>query len=168
MKFTTRFPALALALSAVASLTLGAGCDEPRKLGDGASAGASSTADAPKGAPGDERFTFEGTVVRAKAGEAARVGIEVKPAGKLKINPEFPWKLTAEASEQVDIQSPEVKKDSMTLGEATATIPLELVPKTPGKHEVAAKVSLSVCEKDGKKRCFFARDEPVVVTLNVE
>lgn len=132
----------------------------------------SSAAAARASAPsGEGKFTLEQLEHAVPAGQPARITFGVKPGSGLKINPEYPWKLELDAqasSAEVEVAGAPVLRDAMSFEDALASIPLSVTAKKPGTHEVAANISLSVCEKGDASRCLLFRDVPVDLVLTAK
>lgn len=113
-----------------------------------------------------KRFEFTTTEAKVGVGAQAQVEVVVVPKGSdLKINPEFPWQLTLSASKDLTLAAGTLTKESATFKEREVTFPVSVTAPAAGTYELAGTMDLSVCERAGKKRCFFARDEQVRVQV---
>jgi hypothetical protein len=153
-------------LIASSLLLLAAACDPNEKV---APPRANSEEASPKTSSengASERFALAGLEHRVAVGSPATLELEVTPSGPLKINPEFPWKLTLNAPpDELGVAAPVVTRDAMTFGDKKATVPVAVAPSAAGDYTLEGTIDLSVCEADGAKRCFLERAKPVTLTI---
>lgn len=113
-----------------------------------------------------KRFEVKASGAEVGVGAAASVDVMVVPKGSdLKINPEFPWQLTLSSSKDLTLAAGALTKESAKFEERQVTFPVSVTAPKAGTYELQGKMDLSVCERAGKKRCFFARDEPVNIKV---
>lgn len=119
----------------------------------------------------NSRYRVDSTQAVVLAGEDARVFLTIKPGDPtLKINPEFPWKLMMDEPDAelgVALKTHRVDKAEVVFSAQKADFPIRLIATTPGVLTLTGRVDLSVCERAGKSRCFFARGEAVSLELKV-
>ncbi len=161
---------LRLALIASSIVFLATACEGNEKVapprGDSKKAKADSATPPTRKDASSERFAFAGLEHEVTVGAKARLEFEVTPAGPLKINPEFPWKLTLDAPpEALGVATPVVTKDAMTFASKKATVPVSVTPSAAGDYTLEGTIDLSVCEADGAKRCFLERAKPVTLKV---
>lgn len=105
------------------------------------------------------------------AGQSSSISFEVKPGKGLKINPQYPWKLTLDEPEGDGVtleQGLVLKKDVMTLDASQAVIPVTLTAPNDGEYELQGSLNLSVCEKGDEARCLWFTDEPVTLKVKAK
>lgn len=105
------------------------------------------------------------------AGLPSSISFEVKPGKGLKINPQYPWKLTLDEPEGEGVtleQGLVLKKDVMTLDASHAVIPITLTASSDGEYELQGSLNLSVCEKGDEARCLWFTDEPVTLKVKAK
>lgn len=99
------------------------------------------------------------------AGAASRVDLGVVPGANLKINLEYPWKITFEEVEGLSLGTTVLNREALQLTEARATIPLEVTAEEAGDYTLNAVGNFSVCNDD---RCDILRDEALQFTVKVQ
>lgn len=99
------------------------------------------------------------------AGTASQVDLGVVPGANLKINLEYPWKITFEEVEGLRLGTTVLNREALQLSEARATIPLEVTAEQPGDYTLNAVGNFSVCNDD---RCDILRDEALQFTVKVQ
>lgn len=153
---------LALALAGAVA------CDQ--QTSDG---GESAEAEAPSGddeletvtsssSNNSDRYSVVSPKSSVDVGKTSTVEFQVKPASGLKINHEYPWKVTFEGAEAVEVASKTVGRSQIELEDDAATIPVQLRANAEGTHTLAAKGSFSVCNDT---KCWVMRDESVEFEL---
>ncbi len=118
---------------------------------------------APRQASGED-FSFDALTHQVEANSPATIAFSVRPGAGLKINPEYPWKVTLSADAPVTISSRELRQGALTLRDEAATIPVALTAPA-GEHTIQASVNLSVCETGAGKRCLWFTEQ--LATLQV-
>ena len=160
---------LRLALIASTLVLLAAACESNEKVAPPRSDSEEARADSAKpktNAATSERFALAGLEHSVAVGATAKLELEVTPAGPLKINPEFPWKLTLTSPPaELGVAAPVVARDAMTFAKTKATVPVSVAPTAAGDYTLEGTIDLSVCEADGAKRCFLERARPVTLTV---
>ena len=158
-----------IALIASSLVLLAAACDSNEKVAPPRADSEEARADSAQPrttAPTSERFALAGLTHRVTVGAPATLELEVTPAGPLKINPEFPWKLTLDSPPaELGVVAPVVARDAMTFATTKATVPVSVAPTAAGAYTLEGTIDLSVCEADGAKRCFLERAKPVTLTV---
>lgn len=149
---------------AVAALSAMVGCEaEPANSSASAAANAPATAGESKQATNNEgRYSVVSPKSAVEVGKTGTINFAVKPSGGLKINHDFPWKVTFEDAEGVEIASRTVGGSKIELADDEATIPVQLRANTAGEHRLAATGSFSVCNDT---KCYVMRDEKVEFEL---
>ncbi|RDV39114.1 hypothetical protein DV096_00650 [Bradymonadaceae bacterium TMQ3] len=99
------------------------------------------------------------------AGASTEVALAVVPGANLKINLEYPWKITFEEVEGLQLGTTVLNREALQLSEARATIPLEVSAEQPGDYTLNAVGNFSVCNDD---RCDILRDEALQFTVKVQ
>jgi hypothetical protein len=137
------------------------GCEQRRKLED-----VPPAAQAPAEA-GAQEYTLVMKAVRQEAG-AAEVVVEITPASGLKINPEYPWKASFEASAGLGLGGGlKLGREAFVMEEKVARLPVKLEGAQVGAHTLRGQVSFSVCEVGGAQRCLMFKDEPVELAMQI-
>jgi hypothetical protein len=114
---------------------------------------------------GDHRFSVEPIAAPIVRGTQTEVKLKFVPGDGYKINTKFPWKLTAQANDAIELAETPIPKDAIVLAEAAATIPLSLTPPKSGKFPLKAVAGLSVCNEE---RCEIIRGQCVSVDVTVQ
>lgn len=109
-----------------------------------------------------DRYSVESPKSSLPVGTTQTVEFAVKPASGLKINHDYPWKVTFEDAQGVEIASKTVGSDAIELTDDAATIPVQLRASAAGEHKLAARGSFSVCNDT---KCYVMRDESVQFEL---
>ena len=92
-----------------------------------------------------------------KAGEKGAVQVVFVPVKGMKINKEYPWKMTVDAPEQLGLEKNKLKKgDLNVVSDKEAFFLLNFSPLKKGDYELVAKTSYSVCDD---KSCKLPRAE---------
>ena len=160
---------LRLALIASSIVLLASACESGEKVAPPRSDSKEARADSAKPRtddPTSERFALAGLEHRVAVGATAKLELEVTPTGPLKINPEFPWKLTLTSPPgELGVAAPVIAKDAMTFSNTKATVPVPVAPTVAGDYTLEGTIDLSVCEADGARRCFLERAKPVTLTV---
>jgi hypothetical protein len=169
---------LLAALLAVAGGAVTIACERSAGAGpsdhDGASPAGPTpdapTATSPEARPqGQSSYREEAFVLTLEAPEAVAVGkpaeakVILEAKDPYKVNQEYPIKLTLRESSGLTFPSATVGKESVTLESKKAVLKVALTPKAAGKHELAGRLSFSVCTEE---RCLIEKRElavPVVV-----
>lgn len=164
-------PLAALSLSGL----LGA-CQEKPKLQEPSTAtspAAAATDQAPsKGqdakAPVERsEFSFASTKHTLTLAPDQKPEFQIVPGKGLKINPDYPWKVTLTPPAQgLTLAKDALKKEDLRVDEQQAIVPISISTLEPGEHALQATVNLSVCETGGQKRCLWFTDEPVTIAIH--
>lgn len=109
-----------------------------------------------------DRYNVVSPGTSVNVGETQTVQFSIEPTGGLKINHDYPWKVTFEDTDGVDIASPTVGGSKIELADEAATIPVQLRASKDGDHKLAARGSFSVCNDT---KCYVMRDEAVEFKL---
>lgn len=96
------------------------------------------------------------------AGKEALFKVVLEAKGGYKINEEYPLKFTFVDAKDVVPKKATVKKDDAKIEKARAEIPLSVTVKSAGKHDVAGKLSFSVCTDE---RCLIEKRD-LQVSIN--
>ena len=153
-----------ISLTAIALVLALPACDRQEKVAPARAATPHAAGGA--SAAGGARFAISGLSQQATVGAAGAVTLEVTPTGPLKINPEFPWKLTLESPPaELGLASPVIEKGAMSFTTSKATVPIAVNPSAAGGYTLEGTIDLSVCEATGSKRCFLERAKPVSITV---
>lgn len=152
----------ALALTLLVAL---AGCESEQAMvvtpepfsGAAEQAGSSSRARA-------GNYRVESPAEAIVAGAASEVALAVVPGPNLKINLEYPWKITFEEVEGLSLATTLLNRDALQLTEERALIPLEVTAEQAGDYTLDAVGNFSVCNDD---RCDILRDEALQFTVKV-
>jgi hypothetical protein len=154
------------ALTILAMLALGTavGCDQNTgETDESASATApEKTQPESKSSNNQDRYSVTSPGTAVTVGKTQTVEFEVKPASGLKINHDYPWKVSFESAEGVEIASKTVGGSKIELADEAATIPVQLRASAAGEHKLAARGSFSVCNDT---KCYVMRDEAVEFEL---
>lgn len=149
---------------AVAALATTVAC-ENESSNSSASAEAkapSTTTESNKASNNKDRYSVESPESAVDVGKTGTVEFAVKPSGGLKINHDYPWKVTFEDVEGVEIASKTVGSSKIELADEQATIPVQLRANAAGNHKLSATGSFSVCNDT---KCYVMRDEKVEFEL---
>ncbi|MGM0558797.1 MAG: hypothetical protein ACQEVA_20590 [Myxococcota bacterium] len=154
----------ALIILIVTATAAALGCDN--RSGDpaeSASANAPAKAEAESTSSNNEdRYSVESPKSAVTVGKTQTVNFEVKPASGLKINHDYPWKISFEDAGGVEIASKTVGGAKIELSDEAATIPVQLRANAAGDHKIAATGSFSVCNDT---KCYVMRDQAVELDL---
>ena len=142
---------------------LWSGCDKDAATPNAQAPGAQAAPAAPRQASGED-FTFDALTHQIGADAPATVAFTVRPGPGLKINPEYPWKVTLSGDAPVSLTQRELRQGALTLRDEAATIPVALTAPA-GAHTIQASVNLSVCETGAGKRCLWFTEQ--LATLQI-
>ena len=150
-------------------MSLGLGC---QGAGPGpapaAQAPGAASADSPKRAASPKKeFSFGQLRHALPAGQAdGQVSFTIEPGPGLKINPEYPWRVSlTQPAQGVSLPKQALSREDLDISADRAIVPVALQAVASGEHTIVASVNLSVCETSGAKRCLWFTDEPVTLTL---
>lgn len=148
----------------------GAGPSESEGKASAASNPTTQVAAAPDAGPqGQGSYREEGFVLTLEAPESVDAGkpaeakVILEAKDPYKVNQEYPIKFALKESSGLTFPSATVGKESVTLEPKKAVLKVALTPKAAGKHELAGRLSFSVCTEE---RCLIEKRElavPVVV-----
>jgi hypothetical protein len=165
----------------LASLVALSGCDEPaaQAAKEEAAPLAEQAAPSPVGpelaekqapaAAAASSFDEEAFSLILTPPESVAVGKEVtfkivlEAKGGYKVNEEYPIKFTFVEVKDVVPKKATLKKDDAKVEKERAEIPFTVTIKSPGKHDVAGKLSFSVCTEE---RCLIEKRD-LKVSVNV-
>ena len=143
-------------------------CDRSEESAPGATAESVATSDKSpqnQGASGgaqDDRYSVVSPDRAVAVGQTDQVEFAITPGAGLKINKKFPWKLTFQETEGVEIASKTVSRSSFDLSEDKAAVPVAMRVAEAGEHRVTATGDFSVCTPN---KCYSMRDQKVEFSL---
>lgn len=165
---------LLISALAVLAVVVSFGCDTPSDQKDDSAA--SARAEAPvadqqedqaateRSAKHTDRYGVSSPEQAIGAGQKQKIELGITPAGGLKINKEFPWKIELTQPEGVALAQTSFSKSQIDLGEDQATMAVFVESEQPGDHQIEATGDFSVCNDT---ECYVIRDEPLDFNLEV-
>ncbi|AWV89581.1 hypothetical protein [Bradymonas sediminis] len=152
-------------LIASVALVLVAACDKSAPESPTAQAPVNSIPTNPGGADEDlnaDRYALGAPKDAIAVGQKSEVALTIEAADGLKVNEEFPWSITFEDTEGIEIAQKEFKMDELKLENRLASIPVTVSASAPGKHTVNAVGNFSVCNDT---QCYVIRNQKLAFNI---
>ena len=154
------------------STTVATACDREEQVAvsDPAESTAVAVEEAPKPTAAAEQappsnatlYTVAGPKTPVAVGTPADIELRVEAGEGFKINENYPWAFSLQASEALGVAATEISGDALKMQKASAAIPVKVTANAAGEHTLTATGNFSVCNED---RCELLRDKEVSFTV---
>ena len=117
----------------------------------------------------EAHFAIENTEHEIALDRGQTLALRIVPRAGHKLNAEYPWRATIGAApDGLVVASGAVEKGAMTLGPASAIVPIEVTAERAGDYAIEGSVDLSVCEDGDASRCLWYRGEPFTIEVRAK
>jgi hypothetical protein len=109
-----------------------------------------------------DKYKLSVTPGQIPAGKTSRVELSVEASSGLKVNKEYPWRLSLTAADRLSISETEFDKNSLRLKKDRAIAQTFIRARESGEHEIKMNADFSVCNED---RCYRISEDKLSLKL---